>query len=156
MRAHDRGQAGPAEELEPVLVVPRARRAFDAQEGGKVARERELARRLREAGSRVTSNSLCPGLVATDLGRYLVDGAPMWQKPIFALMVPLTRTRAKTIPQGASCALHLALSDEVQGVTGEYFVDSAVAESTSLAADMDAAAILWDATERLIAERCPA
>ena len=38
----------------------------------------------------------------------------------------------------------------------QYFVDSELTASTELAADMGIAARLWDATETLIAERCPA
>lgn len=119
---------------------------------------RELARRLREAGSSVTANALCPGLVDTELGRYIVQGAPLWQKPLMALMVPLTKTRAKTVPDGCATALKLALSlePEVASTTGAYWVDCELAESTELAADMQLARRLWDATEELIAERCPA
>ena len=75
---------------------------------------RELARRLKEKKMPITANALCPGLVATDLGRYLVDGAKWYMKPFTALIIPVMMSKAQTIPQGASTALHLALSDDVE------------------------------------------
>ena len=78
---------------------------------------RELARRMKEQKMPITANALCPGLVATDLGRYLVDGAAWYMKPFTSVMIPVMMSRAQSIPEGASTALHLALSKEVEVCT---------------------------------------
>jgi len=123
--------------------------AYGASKAANILFTRELARRLEAAGVPVTANALCPGLVATDLGRYLVEAAPWWQKPITSLIIPVMMARAKGIPDGASTALHLALAPELEGVTGGYFVDSAPFESSDLAQDMDLAARLFTKSEEL-------
>jgi len=127
-----------------------------ASKTANVLHARELARRLKEEGAPVTANALCPGLVDTDLGRYLVEGAAWWQKPLVALLVPLTKQRAKTVPDGASTALYLSLDPALAAESGGYFVDSAPAISTDIASDLQLAKELWDATDELVAQRMQA
>ena len=101
----------------------------------------ELARRL--AGSGVTSNCLHPGRVATNIW----SGAPLWSKPLIALLLRPTFVTAEA---GAQTIVHLAASPEVEGLTGRYFEDNK--ESTPAPAALDAAAArrLWEVSERLV------
>jgi NAD(P)-dependent dehydrogenase (short-subunit alcohol dehydrogenase family) len=71
----------------------------------------ELARRL--AGTGVTSNSLHPGGVATNIW----SGAPLYAKPFIALAWPFFISAR----QGASYIVELATRPELQGSSGVYF-----------------------------------
>lgn len=96
---------------------------------------RELARRLK--GSGVTVNGLHPGVVDTGL---LFSG---WR--IARLIKPFLRTPA----EGARELVYLALSPEVAGVSGCYFVDRTPTEPSRLATDPEAAKRLWEVSEEL-------
>jgi NAD(P)-dependent dehydrogenase (short-subunit alcohol dehydrogenase family) len=96
---------------------------------------RELARRT--AGAGVTANALHPGVVATDL---LLNGAPP---------LKLFRRWMRTPEQGAATAVHLATSPEVEGVTGEYFIDERPVALAGAATDDEAARRLWSISERM-------
>lgn len=96
----------------------------------------ELARRL--AGIRVTVNSFTPGMTKTNLGRHMSRGAQL----IFRLI-------AKKTEKGASTAIYLATSPEVEGVTGKYFADCKQVRSSKLSYDENLAKQLWKASERL-------
>jgi len=93
---------------------------------------RELARRT--LGSGVTANALHPGVVATEL---LLNGFPPLR---------LFRRFLRTPEQGAATAVHLAASPEVEGVTGEYFVDGRIVAPDPAARDDHDARRLWEAS----------
>jgi NAD(P)-dependent dehydrogenase (short-subunit alcohol dehydrogenase family) len=101
---------------------------------------RELARKL--AGTGVTANCLHPGFIATGLGqrdnRFL--GKVVW------LAMAL---RAKPLQQGADTLVYLASSPEVEGISGQYFVDRRPASPTREAQDIDSARRLWAESARL-------
>jgi NAD(P)-dependent dehydrogenase (short-subunit alcohol dehydrogenase family) len=89
---------------------------FDAYGQSKLANilfARELARRLKGTG--VTANSLHPGIVASELSRHL----PMVMQGNNAI----ASWFLKTSEQGAQTSIHLAVSEELEGVTGLYFAD---------------------------------
>ena len=46
--------------------------------------------------------------------------------------------------QGASTTCYLALHPQVSGISGSYFVDNNVSETSSHGRDMDLAKKLWD------------
>ncbi len=73
-----------------------------------------LAERLRGTG--ITSNSLHPGVINTDIDRNL---GPVTRFG-FGL---LTRLAGKTIPQGAATSCYVATSPELDSVSGQYFED---------------------------------
>ena len=56
---------------------------------------------------------------------------------------------SKTIPQGAATTCYVATHPELQGVSGEYFSDCAVAKTSRLAADPALAERLWEVSEQL-------
>jgi retinol dehydrogenase-14 len=86
----------------------------------------ELARRL--AGTGVTSNSLHPGSVATNIW----SGAPTWAKPVIQL---LWRPFFLTPEQGGAFIVQLAADPQLEGVTGKYFETGTAVPPAPLAQD---------------------
>jgi NAD(P)-dependent dehydrogenase (short-subunit alcohol dehydrogenase family) len=118
----------------------------------------ELARRLE--GEEIAVNAVHPGYVATELGHLRPEDKARFvrqeKKPtkksgggggpdLSALGEPLTAE------QGAATSIYVASSPEVDGITGRYFEECAVAELTPVAADPAAAARLWEETEKILA-----
>jgi NAD(P)-dependent dehydrogenase (short-subunit alcohol dehydrogenase family) len=95
----------------------------------------ELARRL--TGSGVTSNSLHPGVVATNIW----SGAPSFARPVLALYARLAMI---TPEEGAKTMVHLAASPEVEGRTGLYWDESRPKRAAKLALDEALARRLWE------------
>jgi NAD(P)-dependent dehydrogenase (short-subunit alcohol dehydrogenase family) len=100
----------------------------------------ELARRLE--GTRVTVNCLHPSMVATDL---IDKDFPRFFKYLYKLSRPLMKSPA----QGAETSLYLASSPEVEGVTGQYFVNKKIAESSPTSHDPQLAQHLWSVSLQL-------
>ncbi|KAK4324501.1 hypothetical protein Pmani_004848 [Petrolisthes manimaculis] len=101
----------------------------------------ELARRLE--GSGVTSNSLHPGLVKTDIAAPFVSIYKTFIMLIFFLW-------GKDVKLGAQTNIYLAVSEEVEGVSGRYFGDCKQVKPTKLARDRDLARGLWEASEKAV------
>jgi retinol dehydrogenase 14 len=101
----------------------------------------ELARRL--AGTGVTSNSLHPGAVATNIW----SGAPLWAKPLIAI---LFRPFFISPQKGARTIVHLAASPDLEGVTGKYFEHGQAVAPSPLAQDEALAKRLWDVSAGLV------
>lgn len=100
---------------------------------------RELSRRLQGTG--ITVNGVHPGVVNTGL---LFSG---WR--IARLIKPFLRTPA----EGAEELVYLALSPEVAGVSGCYFVNRRPREPSSRATDPEVAKRLWSVSEELARPR---
>lgn len=101
----------------------------------------ELAERLKGTG--VTANSLHPGVVSTDI---LLKLKSKWTR---ALM-PYISKFFKTQWEGAQTSIYLAVSPEVEGVSGKYFADCHEANVTRLAVDRDIARKLWEVSEKMV------
>ena len=101
---------------------------------------RELARRLEGTG--VTANSLHPGLVTTEIQRHL--------GVIESISMKVVNLVSKTPREGAQTSIHLAVSEEVEGISGFYFVDCKVAEPARGAKDDEAAKKLWTISAQLV------
>jgi NAD(P)-dependent dehydrogenase (short-subunit alcohol dehydrogenase family) len=97
----------------------------------------ELARRAADRG--ITSNALHPGGIRTAITR----DAPPWMRL-------LARIAFSPVEKGARTPIFLAVSPEVEGVTGGYFVDCERREPAPLARDRDLARRLWDESARLV------
>lgn len=104
---------------------------------------RELARRT--SGTGVTVNSLHPGTVRTGWG---MEGD---SSGLLALGLKLARPFFLSPDKGAATVVHLALSPEVEGKTGGYYVKSKESRPHRNARDDDAARKLWDVSEELVA-----
>jgi retinol dehydrogenase-12 len=93
----------------------------------------ELARRL--AGTGVTSYSLHPGVVASDI----------WRRVPWPVR-PLMTRRMLTVDQGAQTSLYCATSPELAEVSGRYYDNCAESEPSPVAT-AELAGQLWDRSE---------
>ena len=100
----------------------------------------ELATRL--AGTKVTANSLHPGVVRTN---FISNSSP-GLKFVLGLLQPLFLTPEK----GAATSIFLASSAEVEGVTGNYFDKCVAVPSSKGPDDPEVASRLWEVSARLV------
>ncbi|XP_046993301.1 retinol dehydrogenase 14 [Schistocerca americana] len=101
----------------------------------------ELARRLEGTG--VTVNCLHPGMIDSGIFRNVP----------FPLNLPIkliAKLYFKTPEQGAQTTLHLAISEEVEGVSGKYYMDCMERGLSQGVQDMAAAKKLWELSEDLV------
>jgi NAD(P)-dependent dehydrogenase (short-subunit alcohol dehydrogenase family) len=100
---------------------------------------KELSRRLK--GHPVTANCLHPGVVATRIGDKGGMTGLVWGflKPVF--MTP---------EKGAVNSLYVATAPEIENVSGAFFVKRKPATVNRLGDDADAAARLWNESEKLV------
>ncbi|WOG85825.1 hypothetical protein DCAR_0105018 [Daucus carota subsp. sativus] len=82
----------------------------------------ELTRRLKEEGANVTANSLHPGVIATNISQ---------NSSLLACVLGCANIFMKNVPQ-------------VNGLSGEYFMDSNKAKASSMARDPELAKKLWE------------
>ncbi|WP_081713740.1 SDR family oxidoreductase [Cystobacter fuscus] len=94
---------------------------------------RGLKRRLE--GTKVTTNSLHPGVVRT--------GFALNSEGILKHLIKLAAPFMLSAEGGARTSVYLASSPEVEGVSGRYFIKSRVAKESRAAQDDDAAEELW-------------
>ncbi len=99
----------------------------------------ELARRLE--GSGVTANALHPGGVNSGFGKN--NGGVM------KLAMRAVNRFQLTSEQGARTSIFLASSPEIEGVSGQYFVDCTPAYSSADSYDTAAQKRLWEVSEEL-------
>lgn len=115
--------------------------AYGASKLANVLWAAELAERLR--GSGVTSNSLHPGVIASNFGA----SGPGWMR----FGVQLVRPFLITPEKGARTSLHLATAAEVEGVTGKYFDKRKPARADRRMEDAAVRRRLWELSEALVA-----
>ncbi|KAF8359199.1 hypothetical protein PRIPAC_94194 [Pristionchus pacificus] len=102
--------------------------AYNKSKLANIMHARELARTLKSLGkTTVTVNSLHPGLMATEILRDLSVFYKIFMF-VFAIFF-------KSWKDGAQTSLYLALSTEVNGVSGQYFSDCARKAESPLACD---------------------
>jgi NAD(P)-dependent dehydrogenase (short-subunit alcohol dehydrogenase family) len=126
------------------LQSSRRYRGFEVYGKSKLANilfTRELARQL--DGTGVTANCLHPGFVATRFGDR--SGG------VIGALAPLAKLAAIRPGEGAETIVHLAASNAVEGVSGEYFFHSRIDQPSEAARDDVRAGRLWQASEALAA-----
>ena len=100
----------------------------------------ELARRLE--GRRATSNVLHPGVVRTQIARYLAG----WQRAAFEAIGALF---FKSVAQGAATICYVATDPSLADVSGRYFADCRPVTPSARMLDESLAAKLWAVSEEL-------
>lgn len=99
----------------------------------------ELARRL--DGSGITANSLHPGVVGTNFA----NAGPSLVRGLFWLAKPFLLSPAR----GAETSIYLAMSPDVDGVSGKYFAKKQAVTPSSEARDEQRAKRLWTLSESM-------
>ena len=107
----------------------------------------ELARRLQ--GTHITANALHPGFVATGFGHN--NGGLMRTG-----MSVVQKIAARKPEQGAQTSVYLASSPEVEGISGQYFVDSRATKSSGVSYDVEAQQRLWELSEQMVRDKLQA
>ena len=101
----------------------------------------ELARRLE--GTAVTSNSVLPGVIMTNLGRYL----PSWKILVSKLM---GWTFMRSVEQGVATTCYVATNPELAKVSGQMFLNcKPITPEGSHMSDRALAAKLWNVSVEL-------
>jgi NAD(P)-dependent dehydrogenase (short-subunit alcohol dehydrogenase family) len=137
-RVHHQGKLNLAQVTSPRARYD-ARAAYAQSKLANVLHTFALARRLATTG--ITANCLHPGVVATNL-------LPRWLQ----IIKPLISRPTFDAERGARTTLHLALSNDVAGVSGRYFDEHQVIRPAADAAnDVALQEALWQASERWVA-----
>ncbi|XP_061577859.1 retinol dehydrogenase 11-like [Cololabis saira] len=105
---------------------------------------RELANRLQDTG--VTTYSLHPGVIRTELGRHFWPNIPLWKRVVY---VPLTFL-IKTPTEGAQTTIYCAVEESLQKESGLYYSDCAPKAAAPQGQDDEAAKKLWDLSASMV------
>ncbi len=116
-------------------------KAYSRSKLANILFTRELAKRLE--GTKVTVNACHPGAVGTSMGVNRETGFGKGLLRFLGLFF-------LTPEQGADTAVFLATSDEVAGISGQYFYKRKPAKISKTAANDLIAQKLWTVTEMLI------
>lgn len=100
----------------------------------------ELARKLKGTG--VTANGLHPGVVATSF--MATNNGLRGRLYNFFL-----KRVGRRVEDGARTVVYLATSPEVEGVSGGYFMDEGLVDSSEASYDKEASLRLWEESEAL-------
>ncbi|MDD9266188.1 SDR family oxidoreductase [Paenibacillus sp. GCM10023248] len=101
----------------------------------------ELARRLEGTG--VTANSLNPGEAKTNISVYTEGGFAQFLTTLFTPFL-------KTPEEHADTSVYLAMSHEVEGITGKYFSKRKIVKSKSATYDRKMASRLWEVSAEMV------
>jgi len=121
------------------------RKAYEQSKLANILFTYELARRSGAAGP--TANTLCPGLVRTNLGAN--NG---WLRKKVLNLIGRGRM---TAAEGADTPIYLASSPEVEGITGRYFIRRKETRSSDASHDRQVAERPWRASDALTNLPCP-
>jgi NAD(P)-dependent dehydrogenase (short-subunit alcohol dehydrogenase family) len=121
--------------------------AFKAYGQSKLANilmTNEITTRYAGGDSQLTANATHPGIVATNLGRYMRGGKP--RDPDTPM-----RDGMKTPAQGAATQVYVSIDERLNGVSGYYFGDCNPEETKgNYATDPALAERLWDVSAELV------
>src|SRR5438874_3838386 len=116
-------------------------RAYNQSKLANIMLTNELARRLDGVG--VTATSVHPGVVRTNFGAE--DQA--W---FFTIISRVVRPLLKTPAQGAQTPIYLASSPDMDGISGQFFVNRKPKTANKVAYDTDMTARLWRVSADLV------
>ena len=115
-------------------------KAYSQSKLANVLFTRELAKRL--AGTGVTVNAVHPGVVKTELGRYMIHST------VRKIINPFLYFFFKTPTSGAQTTLALALDPDLEKVSGKYFRDCKMVTEGAAARNDEVAEWLWNESEK--------
>lgn len=103
-----------------------------------------LARQLE--GTSVTVNTVHPGIVRNEFGRYL----DYWYGYFQLVFYPFALLLLKSPWQGAQTSIYCAVAEELEGVTGRHFVDCRMKPAPlPPSLDQDSAERLWKMSAKM-------
>ncbi|KAF5307638.1 hypothetical protein FQR65_LT06693 [Abscondita terminalis] len=102
---------------------------------------RELARRLE--GTNVTANCLHPGMIDSGIWRNI-------PAPISWPIKLIVKSFFKDTVQGSQTSIHCAVSEELENVSGRYFLDCKERELSNGAMNDSKAKKFWELSENLV------
>lgn len=102
---------------------------------------KELSRRVKDAG--VTVNAVHPGVIKTNIA----NTAPWFLRCLFTWWCWIC---CRTVEEGAQTVIYLTVSDECEGVSGEYFIDCKPCSVMYKAHNVIFARNLWTYAENLV------
>jgi retinol dehydrogenase-12 len=98
-----------------------------------------LQKKIDDAGLNGFVASLHPGVVRTELSRYMKPFIHVLMKMLY----PIYWLMTKSSQQGAQTTLYLVYEEKDQLKKGEYYADCKVEWSTEISKNMQAAERLW-------------
>jgi NAD(P)-dependent dehydrogenase (short-subunit alcohol dehydrogenase family) len=105
---------------------------------------RHLVRELKEKGlEHITANSLHPGVIASEFGKSS-------DIKFVNLLTKLMRPFLLTNEQGAETTIYLAVSKDVEHVTGKYFAKKKVAKESVKHYSPENEKIVWDYCKKIV------
>ncbi|CAF0995457.1 unnamed protein product [Brachionus calyciflorus] len=108
---------------------------------------RELAKRLE--GTNVSTHSLHPGVVRTELGRYFGETYGFKASIFKFLFYPIAMWFFKTPVEGAQTTIYCAVEENMSGLNGAYFSDCKPKQLLSHALNDNDARKLWYLSEKM-------
>ncbi len=118
-------------------------RAYQRSKLANILFSHQLAQRLQ--GSKVTSNSLHPGFVASRFGKSSSRSGMSLLIKVGQIFIGINEE------EGARTSIFLASSPEVSQISGRYFIKCHEKSPSPEAEDRASQARLWQATEELVA-----
>ena len=105
----------------------------------------ELHHRLRAEGiTKVSVNAVHPGFTRTNLGKN--GTSTLLQRIGLALIHPFMAIPAE---KGAETSIHVAISPEIENISGKYFVNKKIANSSPITYDREIQKRLWEISAKL-------
>jgi len=107
---------------------------------------KELHRKLSMHGAAVSTYSLHPGFVASDIFRnFFFEKAVLLMASFFG----------KSVEQGAQTSIYCAVEEGIEQLSGSYFSDCAVTKSSAVSCNEGVASKLWEVSERMTQVKFP-
>ncbi|CAK6951065.1 retinol dehydrogenase 12-like [Scomber scombrus] len=105
---------------------------------------RELANRVQGTG--VTTYSLHPGVIRTELGRHFWPEMPLWKRVIYTPLLFFI----KSPTEGAQTTIYCAVEESLQEESGLYYSDCAPKTAAPQGRDDEAAKKLWHLSASMV------
>uniref|UniRef100_A0A672HU82 Retinol dehydrogenase 13-like n=1 Tax=Salarias fasciatus TaxID=181472 RepID=A0A672HU82_SALFA len=140
--AHERGQIYFDDINQEKDYKPR--KSYAQSKLANVLFTRELAKKLQGTG--VTTYSLHPGVIRTELGRHFWPTIPLWRRVVFTPLIYLI----KTPTEGAQTTIYCAVEESLKDESGLYYSDCAPKTAAPQALDDEAAKKLWDLSASMV------